>query len=111
MMARYAAHPMRRDGVSMFRGSGADGMDLTDEPAPLDVLLAAMHAHWRNGDLDKAARLARVAAPYLHARQRSGPSVSERTSASETMTDAQLERMLESGSTGDGDQAKAPRIA
>jgi hypothetical protein len=78
-------------------------MSGTDEPTPLDVLLAAMHAHWRNGDLDKAAGLARIAAPYLHARQGSAPSMSERTSVSETMTDAQLERMLERGATGKGD--------
>jgi hypothetical protein len=73
-----------------------------DEPTPLAVLLAAMHAHWRNGEFDKAAGLARIAAPYLHPRQGSTRTRSEHSTVSEKMTDAQIERLLEGGEAGEG---------
>ena len=38
---------------------------------PLDVLLRTMRRKWNSGDHDGAVSLARIAAPYLHARQTS----------------------------------------
>lgn len=55
---------------------------------PLDVLLEAMRRKWDEGDYDAAARLARDAAPYLHARARGAPS-----SGLRAMSDDELDRL------------------
>jgi hypothetical protein len=36
------------------------------EPTPLHVLLLVMRQKWREGDVDGAVALAKIAAPYLH---------------------------------------------
>lgn len=41
---------------------------------PLDVLLRTMRRKWDDGDHEGAVSLARIAAPYLHARQASQPT-------------------------------------
>ncbi len=38
------------------------------EPTPLHVLLLVMRQKWREGYLDGAVALAKIAAPYLHAK-------------------------------------------
>ncbi len=38
------------------------------EPTPLHVLLLVMRQKWREGDKDGAVALAKIAAPYLHAK-------------------------------------------
>ena len=35
---------------------------------PLEVMLRAMRRHWRKGELDRAAVIAKDAAPYVHPR-------------------------------------------
>jgi hypothetical protein len=36
------------------------------ELTPLNILLLVMRQKWRDGDLDGAVALAKIAAPYLH---------------------------------------------
>ena len=36
------------------------------EPTPLEVMIAAMNAHYKAGELDQAAVFAEKAAPYIH---------------------------------------------
>ena len=64
--------PRGRGRVSLRdEGTGTDSQitgGRGDEPTPLEVLLGAMRAHWRSRRYDKAARVARDAAPYVHAR-------------------------------------------
>jgi hypothetical protein len=45
-------------------GAAVEPQDLT----PLEVMLRVMHCHWRARRYEKAAALARDAAPYLHPR-------------------------------------------
>jgi hypothetical protein len=35
---------------------------------PLEVMLAAMREHWAQGEWDRAAAIAKLAAPYVHPR-------------------------------------------
>jgi len=64
--------PHGRGRVSLRQGesgtadppAGERGERLT----PLEVLLGAMHAHWRSRRYEKAVRVARDAAPYVHPR-------------------------------------------
>lgn len=49
-------------------GRGRDTPPEMDSPTPLEVLLGVMNHHWRARRYDKAAALARDAAPYLHPR-------------------------------------------
>ena len=46
---------------------------MASKPSPLDILLAAMHAHWAAGDYDAAVALATKAAPYVHPRAPAAP--------------------------------------
>jgi hypothetical protein len=52
---------------------------LADGVTPLDVMLQAMRAHLDAGELDKAAAIAKDAAPYVHPRlqavQHSRPAI------------------------------------
>ncbi|HTR17120.1 MAG TPA: hypothetical protein VMI52_08820 [Acetobacteraceae bacterium] len=68
------------------------------KPTPLDVLLHAMHRKWDEGDLDGAAALAKVAAPYLHARLPAArPEGDVRA-----MSDAELDGVCTRGRGSDG---------
>jgi hypothetical protein len=59
---------------------------------PLGVLLRAMRLKWDNGDHAAAAALARIAAPFVHARPgRAGAPTEKELQA---LTDAQLEALL-----------------
>ena len=62
-------------------------------PSPLQVLLQAMYRKWNEGDLDGAASLARVAAPYLHARLLATRPVADLR----MMTDAELDGLCHDG--------------
>jgi hypothetical protein len=42
------------------------------EVTPLDVLLCAMRRHWAKREKGAAVALAKAAAPYVHARPKSG---------------------------------------
>lgn len=55
---------------------------------PLDVLLEAMRRKWADGDYDGATKLARDAAPYLHAR-----ATGARSSDLRAMSDDELDRL------------------
>ncbi len=73
----------------------ADGT-LSKTPSPLDVLLHTMHRKWQVGDFDGAAALARVAAPYLHARL----SMARPSAGLRTMTDAEIDGLCDTDDAG-----------
>lgn len=73
-----------------------------ERPTPLSVLLSAMHERWALGDLKGAAELARIAAPYLHARQGIVPRGAEHGCDAERLTDAELETILGAPGSGAG---------
>ena len=79
-------YDLRHDAASCA-GVAVSGEKL---PTPLDVLLVTMHRKWQAGDQDGAASLARVAAPYLHARRLAARHATD----VETMDDAELGRTL-----------------
>jgi hypothetical protein len=71
----------------------------TDEMTPLAVLLQAMRLKWLAGDHDAAAALARIAAPFVHARPgRAGATVASEREL-QALTDAQLETLLDTART------------
>ena len=60
-------------------------------PSPLAILLAVMRAKWQEGDLDGAVAIARIAAPYVHARR---SSIADSLAAGDParLSDDELER-------------------
>lgn len=60
---------------------------------PLEILLAAMHRKWEEGDLDAAAALARAAAPYIHPRRAVLRDVPQ--TGLHQLTDAQLRALAD----------------
>ncbi len=68
--------------------------------APLEVLLAAMQQKWNAGDIDAAAALARVAAPYPHGRRATVRDASN-TDLSQ-VSDADLDRLIRAPHGGGG---------
>jgi hypothetical protein len=87
-----------RRGAALFIGKE---LDLSDSITPLAILLDVMRGLWRDGDRDGAVKLARIAAPYLHARR----GVSRDGAAPEpdprTLSDADLARALAESRDGD----------
>jgi hypothetical protein len=60
---------------------------------PLDVLLKVMQQKWDASDFEGAAKLARVAAPYLHGR--CAPVRDTYTIDLQQLSDADLDRLIE----------------
>jgi hypothetical protein len=66
---------------------------MTDAPLPpLQILLAVMQQKWEAGDLDAAAKLARVAAPYLHGRCATVRDIA--STDLQHLSDAELDRLI-----------------
>ncbi|MBV9785978.1 MAG: hypothetical protein JO264_19420 [Acidisphaera sp.] len=70
------------------------------ELSPLAVLLTLMREKWEAGDRNGAASLARIAAPYLHARRGSLSGRSRRSLEPHRLTDADLARRLADSAGG-----------
>ena len=63
---------------------------------PLQVLLSVMQQKWKEKDLDGAVALARIAAPYLHAKVPAARAAAELSGVS----DDELDRLECDGGTG-----------
>ena len=72
-----------------WRCAGGARGRVTAPLLPLDVLLEIMRRKWAEGDYDAAAKLARDAAPYLHAR-----ASGARSSDLRAMSDDELDREI-----------------
>ncbi len=77
---------------------------MNELPSPLDVLLRAMYRKWNDGDLDGAASLAKVAAPYLHPRL----PARRQAAALHSMTDAEIDGLCHDRGDGRADAAALP---
>ncbi|GAC1346178.1 MAG: hypothetical protein NVSMB18_27670 [Acetobacteraceae bacterium] len=69
------------------------------EPTPLHVLLLVMRQKWRDGDVDGAVALAKVAAPYLHAKVPAARPAADLAGVS----DDELDRFERGGGAGSED--------
>ncbi len=67
-------------------------MPTAPAPLPLQILLAVMRQKWEAGDLDAAAALARIAAPYLHGRRATVRDIPE--ADLQHLSDAELDRLI-----------------
>lgn len=76
---------------------------MTAALAPLDILLHEMRRKWEAGDTEGAIALARIAAPFVHARPAPARPAFENL---RTMTDAELEALCGAGD-GAGEDAAA----
>ena len=64
---------------------------------PLHILLTTMERHWLAKDDDGAVEIARIAAPYVHARRVSAPA-GRTQQEPDSLTDAELDAaLLEAG--------------
>jgi len=84
----------RRTGSMTVRTREIAERAVLDGLTPIEVMLFAMRAHADNGDWDKAAEVARYAAPYIHPRL-SSVSVETAVSNLSTATDAELAAMVQ----------------
>ena len=66
------------------------------EPTPLHVLLLVMRRRWREGDLDGAVALAKLAAPYLQAKMPAARPAGDLAGVS----DDELDRFERGGGAG-----------
>jgi hypothetical protein len=74
-----------------------------DEPTPLQILLLVMRQRWRDEDVDGAVALAKIAAPYLHARVPAARPAADLAGVS----DDELDRF--DGGGGAGSKGAGPR--
>jgi len=72
--------------------------------SPLDILLQTMRARWREGQVEGAINLAKIAAPYVHPR----PHERGADGAISNMRDEQLDELCGDGAGG---ESAAPEIA
>ncbi|MGR3717164.1 MAG: hypothetical protein ACU0B1_10495 [Thermohalobaculum sp.] len=59
--------------------------------SPLDVILSAMRARWRAGNIDEAVKLARLAAPFVHPR----PHAAGRATRLRDMEDHEIDALCD----------------
>ncbi len=71
------------------------------EPTPLHVLLLVMRQRWREGDMDGAVALAKIAAPYLHPKVPAARPAADLAGVSDDELD-RYERSGGAGSAGEG---------
>ena len=67
-----------------------------DDPSPLHVLLLVMRQKWREGDFEGAVALAKIAAPYLHAKVPAARPAADLSGVS----DEELEQFERGGGAG-----------
>ena len=87
----------RRQYARYFRLRQIGGWMEEDATLPLDVLLRAMRDHWKAGRETEAVALAKVAAPYVHAKPTDGKL--ERGLAC-ALGDDELNELLRTSSAG-----------
>jgi hypothetical protein len=58
----------RKQTLALERDHATTTRPVSDVSKPLEVMLEAMREYWAQGEWDRAAAIAKVAAPYAHPR-------------------------------------------